>query len=652
MKRKLLLIVASLLVSSVMFAQDFHWSGFNIHDYQTNMNVTGRAYLDGVLVTDRGDIEVAAFVGDELRGTKYLVNVYPSSNLGYFVYTNCFFNTEGETFTFKAFDHASGIEYDICPTQLIGQQDGHGNVDNPIEMRFTRTVEPTYGPEYPWTPSTAYSGEGMAVTAQIQINGQLVDRATYEVGAFCGEECRGTSGAQGLEDFTDDELGYFAMMNVMGNNGDIINFYLYDHQSNEVVAAVCNTVVELENGAEVGIDIFGGGIFVLNFLTVQTFTKEIAAYTEDGGYYLIATPIGTVNPADVDNMMENDYDLYYFDQASADGKEWVNIKNGNTDLVSLKGYLYANSEDVTLTFTGYMYDGDGEVELVKNVGDNTTTSFEGWNLVGNPFAQTAYITKPFYTMNNDGSEVVAGTGNSVDAMEGIFVVATTDGETMTFSKEESGKGNEQIVINVLRDRGAAIDRAIVRFDGSEELPKFMLNESHTKLYIPQGMDEYAVVQAQQMGEIPVNFKAAQGGVYTLSFNIEEVNFCYLHLIDNLTGADVDLLALMRYNEAQKQTRGTASYSFSAQAADYASRFKLVFAVGDNDDDEFSFYNNGLWIINNDGEAILQVIDVTGRIMSSRQIEGSYSLSLQAAHGVYMLRLIKGDDVKVQKIVVE
>lgn len=641
MKRKLLLIVASLLFSGMMYAQDFHWSGFDYHGYKSQMHITGRAYLDDVLVTDRGDIEVAAFVGDELRGTKFLVDAYPSYNLGYFIWTNAYYDNEGETFTFKAFDHASGIEYDICPTQLIGQQDGYGTADDPIEMHFTRTVEPTYGPEYPWVQSGAYSGEGMMVNAQIRINGQLVDRDSYEVGAFCGEECRSTTGTEGLIDFTDDELGYFAMMNVVGNNGDIINFYLYDLENNCIFQGVCNTTIELENGGELGLDIFGGDIFVLNFVTVSTFTKDIDAYTTNGGYYLIATPIGEVSPGNVTNMTSNSYDLYSFDQNAEDGLEWINYKSGAFEnLEPGKGYLYANSGDVTLSFTGYAYDGEGEVSLVLDALDNPDGGLEGWNLVGNPFAQTAYIAnREFYTMNVDGSELTAVTGNSVEAMEGIFVIAGSDGEILTFSTEAPAKTNSQIVLNVSRNRGNAIDRAIVRFGEGGVLPKFMLNKDNTKVYIPQDNNEYAVVRSVEAGEVPVNFKAAENGTYTISVYTEEVDVNYLHLIDNQTGDDIDLLQ-------------TPDYSFNALTTDFASRFKLVFSTGATDEDVFSFYSNGNWIINNEGEATLQVIDVTGRVMSSEKISGCFSKHIEAAPGVYMLRLIKGNDMKVQKVVVK
>ena len=66
---------------------------------------------------------------------------------------------------------------------------------------------------------------------------------------------------------------------------------------------------------------------------------------------------------------------------------------------------------------------------------------------------------------------------------------------------------------------------------------------------------------------------------------------------------------------------------------------------------FAFYSNGNWIINNAGEATLQVIDLTGRILSSETVNGSVSKTLNAVPGIYMLRLINGDNVNVQKIVV-
>ena len=106
----------------------------------------------------------------------------------------------------------------------------------------------------------------------------------------------------------------------------------------------------------------------------------------------------------------------------------------------------------------------------------------------------------------------------------------------------------------------------------------------------------------------------------------------------MNGNDVDLLA-------------NPSYSFEAKSTDYESRFKLVFATGNSNDDNFAFYSNGSFVINNEGNATLQVIDVNGRILKSESINGCANVNVNAAQGIYMLRLVNGNDVKVQKVVV-
>ncbi|MBR7024093.1 MAG: T9SS type A sorting domain-containing protein [Bacteroidales bacterium] len=635
--KKLIMIVTALMLSGMMFAQEYHWTAPNSSLYDYRNHITAQVKIDGVLQASDA-IEIAAFIGDEVRGVIRLLEPYPVGLPGqYYTYLTVFANQPeiGQTITLKAYDHDTGTEYDNCQQtfEFSGAEEYHyGGIEIGLYLEFVSEQILPFGPDYPWIQSSNYSGNGMTLTAQIQIDGELVDRATWEVGAFCDNECRGDKTP--LTDWTDLNMGYFVDMNILGNNGDIIDFYLYDTEAGSVLRAKCFTTVELVNDTYIGQDVFND-LFVLNFVTEQTFTKEIAAYTENGGYYLIASPIGEVDPENVTNMLENSFDLYYFNQSS--DLEWINYKgtDGNYNLLPGKGYLYANSDNVTLTFTGFPYGGDGEVSLTYDASAN----FPGWNLVGNPFTDTAYIDREFYVMNNIGTEIIAGEGNSVAAMEGIFVVAETDGETMTFSTEEPNRG-ASLTMNITQNRGAAIDRAIIRFGEESTLPKFMLNENNTKVYIPQDNKDYAVVSVNSdMGEMPVNFKAAKNGTYTLSFSNEEVSFSYLHLIDNLTGVDVDLLE-------------TPSYSFDAKATDYATRFKLVFATGNATDDSFVFFSNGNWVINNDGKAIAQVVDVTGRILKSEKIEGCHSMSINATPGVYMIRLISGNDVKVQKVVVK
>ena len=397
----------------------------------------------------------------------------------------------------------------------------------------------------------------------------------------------------------------------------------------------------------------------------ETFTLTITGYGNDnnpGGYFLIASPIGTVAPAAVDNMIITNeqgqpitgFDLFYFDHAQE--LEWINYKPGtdsNDALFNLepgKGYLYARKETADLVFHGQAYSTeDMEMQITLDRQEQPETGsynidLPGWNLVGNPFAETAYIDmvseeRPFYTMNETGAAFISCTNQSIQPMEGIFVIAEENGETMTFTTTQPTKQGKGLALN-LSDGQNVIDRAIVRFNKGRQLPKLQFRKGSTKVYIPMDGQDYAVVRAEEMGEMPVNFKAENNGTYTLNLSSENVEFAYLHLIDNMTGADVDLLE-------------TPSYSFEACATDYESRFKLVFATGDNSNsDNFAFFSNGSFVINNEGAATLQVIDVTGRILSSESINGCANVNVNGAAGVYMLRLINGDNVKIQKVVVK
>ena len=157
--------------------------------------------------------------------------------------------------------------------------------------------------------------------------------------------------------------------------------------------------------------------------------------------------------------------------------------------------------------------------------------------------------------------------------------------------------------------------------------------------------------------MPLNFKATKNGTYTITVNPEGVNLAYLHLIDNMTGADVDLLVPEpAVAEPGRSVEGPASYTFTAKTTDYESRFRLVFicgdANGDNDDAPFAFISNSNIIVN--GTGTLQVIDILGRELVRKEIStlNAQLSTLNYTPGVYILRLINGDKVKTQKIIIE
>ncbi len=390
-----------------------------------------------------------------------------------------------------------------------------------------------------------------------------------------------------------------------------------------------------------------GGQLAFNSGTVNAKVKKvITGYgTGNGNWYLVASPISEATPAAVgmiDQTTPANYDLYIFDQ-SYTGAEWRNYKvEGQAfNIENQNGYLYANKVNTTLTFNGELI----ASASAKPLAYDGNATFKGFNLIGNPYTCNATIdnNRLFYRMNGTGSEIILGETNATIApCEGVFVQAQGGSESVSFSKATSRGGQQREMLSMTLSQGSStIDRAIIQFGKGETLDKFMLDQSNTKLYIPQNDKEFAAVATQATaGEMPVSFKASKNGKYAITVNTANVEATYLHLIDNLTGEDTDLLAC-------------PTYSFNANTSDYASRFKLVFSVKDTEPaevtDTFAFISNGEIIISNEGRATLQLIDAMGRIIRNQQIEGEARISTQGlTAGVYVLTL----NGMTQKIVVK
>lgn len=505
-----------------------------------------------------------------------------------------------------------------------------------------------------WYGLNLYTDQG-AFSAGVIIDGVFVETSTpgwdaLEIGAFVGDVLRGNNmylSDEMVLEFGDPYPAVTGAPIYYANPGETLSFKMYDHirgieYTDFTVVDLLGNTYTLHTGEEHWeiYDWWEDGLF-LSFTTPEStgIDKEINCYTgAKDNYYLISSPVGAVAPEAVTNMVSPyEFDLYYFDQSGDDeGNEWFNYKVGAFGLEPGKGYLYANAGDgenptVTLTFpTNGTYEGDGTFDLEFD----QDADMYGWNLMGNPFNATATVDREFCVINPETGEVVPFDGNTVEPMQGIFVEADGPGEQVTFTVGEGSKVSK-LALNLLGNN-SLVDRAIVNF-GEGSLSKFQIHSNSTKLYIPMDGVDYAVVSSAEMGELPVNFKTEKSGSYTLAVS-SELSFSYLHLIDNKTGADIDLLA-------------TPSYDFEAQATDYASRFRLVFATG-NSEDTFAFYSNGSFVINNEGAATVQVMDVTGRMLSSEAISGSASIRVEGAAGVYMVRLVNGENVRVQKIIVK
>ncbi len=170
---------------------------------------------------------------------------------------------------------------------------------------------------------------------------------------------------------------------------------------------------------------------------MRTFTKSIAGYgTGNSSWQLIASPVGTVNPQNVTNMLSGSYDLYAFEPSPSDNLEWRNYKADTFSLEVGKGYLYAHDDTVALVFTGTSIEATDFVE-VPLVYDSTDER-KCWNLVGNPFLSAAYLDRPYYVLDADSKDInpepIPATV-PVPVCTAVFVKATVEGDTVVFGTQ-------------------------------------------------------------------------------------------------------------------------------------------------------------------------------------------------------------------------
>jgi len=95
-----------------------HWPDFNFHEYEFNKPLVAAIRIDGSIINYDDftwpDFEVAAFVGDECRGTAFLEGRYVEDGIDPYpvIEMPVYYTTPGDEVTFKLFNHYAGTEYD------------------------------------------------------------------------------------------------------------------------------------------------------------------------------------------------------------------------------------------------------------------------------------------------------------------------------------------------------------------------------------------------------------------------------------------------------------------------------------------------------------------------------------------------------------
>ena len=396
----------------------------------------------------------------------------------------------------------------------------------------------------------------------------------------------------------------------------------------------------------------GGQLIVTNSGVQATFKKKItpttSKVTDNTHWYTISSPVGTINIAGencVNNLVNNDvsYNLY---RLSTTADKWEAYKpSAFTTLDAGRGYLYRN-DGSELSFPG-------EIGVSNVTTFSLTTSYnDGFNLIGNPFSHSIYkgnggainsskLNDGFYYLTDKGAWQAGTYKTEIKPLMGILVQANDEG-TITITKTASYAtaekyANDELMFMVSNNQYE--DVAYAMFHKGSGLNKIEhRNSDIPMLYINHDNNNYAIaMMSDDTKSFNLNFKAKKTGQYKLTYKAEG-EFSYLHVIDRLTGADVDMLIEGEYN-------------FIGTPHDNENRFIVSLGYlpdyGEGNNDIFAFQNGSDILVSGQGE--LQIFDVTGRMVKNTIINGAETINVQT-QGVYILRLV-GNDVKTQKIVV-
>jgi len=361
-------------------------------------------------------------------------------------------------------------------------------------------------------------------------------------------------------------------------DAEVLHLYVYN----------TNNAITIDNGktlsATYGIGtmqpsqlvIADGGQLVNNMgNTYGTVQKQINGYgTGNEGWYTIATPIYNGSPT---SAITNDaYDLYSYDEPT---HYWMNEKvatNNMTMLNSAQGYLYANQEDQTLEFVGELNASNKEVFIDLS---RQNTELPGYNLVGNPFTNNVNVSDilldgeplSMYYKAIGGGNLVAFTDQDNEPIrpcEGFIVQTLNTYGYLSINdpwRGESNNGYVRLLLSMKDDSNLWIqtDRAYLRTNVGQPLKKATTMEKQGLLYFIDNGGGYAVATNHTNSDFMLlAFEPAMNGTYQIDASLLNANCGYLHLIDRISGDDIDLLK-------------TPTYVFEGNTMDVRLRFALA-----------------------------------------------------------------------------
>jgi len=461
------------------------------------------------------------------------------------------------------------------------------------------------------------------------------------------------------------------------------------------------TITNNANIAEGGLVIHSGASLIHNNAGVNATMHR--NFPNSHHWRLISSPVvGQAITGDWSRIIEADnrgYDFFDWHEANS---IWRNQKvSGNliTQFVAGRGYLvsywirggtveaptFSAIANLTQTFAGELNNGNVPVTITHQ----NTGAHRGANLIGNPYPSAidwnlvpnridffadhhAYIYDPAFGGGVGGYISVDGSFSNafIAPNQGFFVlVRETPPTTFTFTPAMRAHGGsfkaapvqENLVIRLWH--GNFYDETTMRIRESSQWTRdpydaakfFSFNNQAPQLF-SQSSDQVqlavnSVPQVDQSSEFTLGLRAPATGQYTLSLQTSNGAFDQRDVFvrDLLTGAVHNL-------------RQNPQFAFHATQGDHAARFKVSFTqpttVGNLPQGTTAIYvHNNILHLNfasDESNRLLQVFDISGRVVKSQRLQdgASQSIPLALEMGTYIVRITDSQGVATQRVMVK
>ena len=377
------------------------------------------------------------------------------------------------------------------------------------------------------------------------------------------------------------------------------------------------------------------------------------------GWQFIASPFTDAAVSQFTNAGD-EYDLYKFDGRHENlTVEWRNHKDPEaqfeTEFVSGRGYMASYQNNTTATLSGTF---NSSTSITYPVTYQEIQEGEmhwpNFHLLGNPFTfnmdlsklQTFHMATGVAVINDAGGWDYLTSG-SINVGDGFFVRTVGVNPSVSYSEGSTRSSDNNVTdnISIRISNSTSRDNVVLNFAGADNagFPKLnAMNKEIAYLYVVDNNERYGIFNYDKdVKEVTLSFEAQKMGNYTISVDAEG-EYETIVLVDRQTGVETNMLL--------EDYKFTATTSKKENTDRFIVRFTFKSDV-ETESKIFAYQSGDELIIEDEGT--VQLFDVTGRMLyiSDVKSRGERINVGQLNKAAYILRLVNGEGVKVQKVII-